>query len=98
VESAGTDLSSMGLSMFESLSDLPALLLNPSEEDVVSTGGAIRVDSGRVSVGPGEHVRLTSDGSDLVGVGRVLESRGEAEGGEAEELSVRPVRVFIEPY
>ena len=75
--------------MYDALSFMPELRVSESEEDRISTGGTIAVDSGRSNAAADEFVRITPDGTRLIAVGRC--SKG------PEGLLVRPVRVFIDP-
>jgi tRNA pseudouridine55 synthase len=86
---AGRRLDALGFSMFEGLARLPTIRVTEHEGDTISTGGAIVVESARLKVAENELVRVTSDGSRLIAVGRSAES--------PEGLVVRPVRVFIDP-
>lgn len=98
VEALGQDLTSAGLSMFQSLAMFPALTLNPAEEDTISTGGAIEAEPGRIEGAPADFIRLTSDGVDLVAVAKTTAAGPEDRGDGASVVTIRPVRVFIEPY
>jgi tRNA pseudouridine55 synthase len=79
-----------GLSMYDALSFMPELVVTGSEEDRLSTGGAIEVAADRVAPGPAPHLRLTADGEELVAVGRPDDSG-------SGKVSIRPVRVFVDP-
>ena len=97
----------VGRSMFEALTFMPELRVTEAEEDRLSTGGSIDVDSERLPEASGEHLRLSLDGTELIAVGKrgaPAESPG-AEGEDigahsdvaGERVTVRPIRVFTEP-
>ena len=91
VERMGSDLAQAGLSMFDSLPELPVLALSEREEDAVCTGSPISVERDRLGAPEGTMVRLTTDGRELTALGRVARVE------EADvESTVRPVRVFAE--
>jgi hypothetical protein len=76
--------------MYDALSFMPELRVTGNEEDRLSTGGAIEIDGERLTSPDAPYLRLTTDGEELVAVGR----RDAAEAGRA---SIRPVRVFVDP-
>ncbi|MBD3349760.1 MAG: tRNA pseudouridine(55) synthase TruB [Candidatus Eisenbacteria bacterium] len=90
VEDLKSDLTEVGLTMFDALSRWPALLLHDEEAESVVFGGSIRVEDDRTAAGPGDHLRLTEDGRQLLAVGRV-------EGAERGGKDIRPVKVFETP-
>jgi len=94
LEELGKDVGEVGLSMYEALSAFPLVALEPDERDTVTTGGSIVVDVDRVPPGDVGYVRLTA-GTDeeLVAVGEC----GLSPDGSGER-TVRPVRVFAEPF
>jgi len=102
VDRAGPNGPLPGFSMLDALSFMPELRVTEAEEDAISTGGAIEVESERV-VPSGEFVRITRDGEELAAVGKLVESEGEeSETSDGASLPrrrrIRPVRVFIEPF
>jgi tRNA pseudouridine55 synthase len=80
---------SAGLSMYDALCFMPELRVTDAEEDKLSTGGTIEVAIERTT-DPAMYLRLTTDGEELVAVGK----RGDAGAGN---VAIRPVRVFVEP-
>jgi tRNA pseudouridine55 synthase len=104
---AGIAEGAVGLSMHEALSFMPELRITEAEEDTLSTGGAIEVDSGRLENAAGPYLRLSPDGIELVAVGKLVGDAGDSGVGEREEAveeasapgraRIQPVRVFTEP-
>jgi len=105
------DVESIGLSMFEALAPFPALEVSEWEESALSNGGAIEVSRERLAA-DASYVRLTTNGSDLVAIGRLSravpesdaaegdgpESRaGEGSAPDGSGIVVKPVRVFVDP-
>ncbi len=63
-----------GCSMHEALSFMPELRVSEREEDALSTGGAIEVESERVVDAVGTYFRLSVDGTELAAVGKRVEA------------------------
>lgn len=94
VERSGRAVGQLGFSMFEALPDFPELHVSSTERATLSVGGSISVEQERT---PGHRtglLRLTSDGSDLLAIGRIAES---VSGVDSSALIVRPIRVFTDP-
>ena len=89
IERARGDLSAFGLPMLEILSRLPLLTVDEWEEESISTGGAIDVAPDRLAESPGDLVRITADGAELLAIGR-------RSGDKTGTVVVRPVRVFAD--
>lgn len=60
----------VGHSMHEALSFMPELRVTDTEEDTLSTGGAIEVDRARLEGASGTFLRLSVDGEELAAVGK----------------------------
>jgi len=89
----GTNIGNAGLSMFEALSAFPVLALESGERDVVTTGGAVAVSADRLPGCRSGSVRLTAGDEELLAVGECDVSVD-----DADTVTVRPVRVFAEPF
>jgi tRNA pseudouridine55 synthase len=93
-----------GLSMFDALSFMPEVRVTEGEVDRISTGGSIALSADRTRGLGGGLVRVSADGRALAAVGRLSlagqQERGEADtsSGPEHAASLRPVRVFVEPY
>ena len=92
-ERLGPEMSEAGHSMYDALGFLPALRVDAGEEDSLSTGGAIEVSEARLTDDSAEFVRVTTDGRELIAVGRPL--RDDPDLGEG-TVRIQPVRVFVE--
>lgn len=93
------DAEGVGHSMYDALSFMPEVRVTEREEDALSTGGAIDIDLERLGSHVGSFVRLSTDGSELVAVGRRVQA-SPGNGGAAaapDKIRIQPVRVFVEP-
>ena len=94
---AGTE--GVGYSMYDALSFMPEVRVTEREEEALSTGGMIGIDPERLGDHVGNFVRLSVDGSELVAVGRRVETSPGNGGAETapDRIRIQPVRVFVEP-
>ena len=104
---AGIAEGAVGLSMHEALSFMPELRTTEAEEDTLSTGGAIEVESGRLESEGGTYLRLSPDGIELTAVGKLVGDQSGSDKSDQDEageeaaalgrVRIQPVRVFTEP-
>jgi len=94
---AGTE--GVGYSMYDALPFMPEIRVTEEEEEALSMGGAIDVDTGRFADPSGTFFRLSGDGSELVAVGkRIDETTGSGcDAGAPGSTRIQPVRVFVQP-
>jgi tRNA pseudouridine55 synthase len=90
----GVEAGREGYSMFDALSFMQDLRVTDSEEDRLSTGGAIEVARDRLSDASAVYFRVSTDGKELIAVGRRSDP---GDGMETGTVAIRPVRVFVEP-
>ncbi|MCK4408650.1 MAG: tRNA pseudouridine(55) synthase TruB [Candidatus Eisenbacteria sp.] len=88
-----------GYSMYDALSFMPEVRVTEREEEALSTGGAIDIDTGRLDDPAGSFFRLSADGAELVAVGKTIDTpAGSGAGAVAPgKIRIQPVRVFVEP-
>ncbi len=89
----------VGYSMYDALPFMPEVRVTEGEEEALSTGGAIEVDTERLADMAGDFFRLSADGSELVAVGKRVD-QPDGSGGDAAapgKIRIQPVRVFVEP-
>jgi tRNA pseudouridine55 synthase len=93
IERSGRGIGELGCSMFGALPELPCLRVKGGEQETLSNGGPISVESCRIPDGVADLVRVTSDGVELLAIGKVDEPKARG----ASEIVVRPIRVFVGP-
>jgi tRNA pseudouridine55 synthase len=89
----------VGYSMYDALLFMPEVRVTEREEEALSTGGAVDIDTGRLPDGAGSFFRLSADGVELVAVGKRIDDPA-GSGGDAAapgKVRIQPVRVFVEP-
>lgn len=95
VERRGRNLGDAGFSMFNALSYLPPVRIEPDEGERLAGGSPVMLTPERACTGKaGSLVRVTADGVTLLAVGKLVVPPGASPGGDT---VLEPVRVLAEP-